>query len=624
MNLQASSAIRKILNRMLGPLGAIAAIGGFVGDVLQPLFDIAPWVAGFSLATFVGSLVALVIYRRTSTVELAESLIPAVLVLSAGSTLIFAGYSVLWNEAPERGFLAANVEPVSRAQASLLGLEEEIAEISEAVDRTEEIVSDTAVEVDENQALLEQIIDNQTGPVTMPDGKLLNIAVAQFGTLADGTMSKSETGRNTSAMIFNRLCDEFLEPEEICDQSEDPATPLSQLYGDSIALWHDSMALEFKGAELGMVTGADAAARAQSAEDLAERVNANIVIYGYVQSENGSDTVYTEVYFKGDKTRSEPDALAGTHEIGQPVTLLFPEGHESRPTELREALRWRTQALAWITAGLTDDVSNNREAALATFQQASDSLADWEDDRGRATIEYFIGRQAFFLRDYETAFAAFQKSIELNPTYPNAQVALGATYYDHAQLYFLRDIPDFQSDCVSQAAIERSAGTLLEAELSMSQAQKHIEEAIRVAPNSPYPATAGLAHMMMGQNDRLIAQTRLFAGDLDQARTLLDSSLYQFQLAQQAFTGSNEFVYRGMAHDGTGGTWTLVAQTELQRGNQAAATDAWNASIQSYEMCLAEEANMPTELFDLMAKVNVFNCGCRDSLELIKEYVGSQ
>ena len=153
-----------------------------MGDVLQPLLDIAPWAAGLSLLTFIGALIALFIYRRTATIELAESLIPAVLIISAGSTLIFAGYAVMWDSAPERGFIATNVEPVSRAQSALLGLEEEIAEIGETVARTEELVEENAETVNENQELLGQILDNQTGPTTMPDGKLINIAVAEFGT----------------------------------------------------------------------------------------------------------------------------------------------------------------------------------------------------------------------------------------------------------------------------------------------------------------------------------------------------------------------------------------------------------------------------------------------------------
>ena len=175
MNVPMNPVFRKIFNRMLGPLGAIAAIGGFVGDVLQPLLDIAPFAAGISLIIFIGALIALFFYRQTSTVELAESLIPAVLIISAGSTIIFTGYSVMWDEAPERGYIATNVEPVGRAQASLLGLEQEIAEIGETVARTEELVEESAQTAEENQ---ERIANRELPAVGMKNAQLSSDALA--------------------------------------------------------------------------------------------------------------------------------------------------------------------------------------------------------------------------------------------------------------------------------------------------------------------------------------------------------------------------------------------------------------------------------------------------------------
>lgn len=633
MNTSIIPVLRKIFNRMLGPLGLIAAVGGFVGDVLQPLLDLAPWVAGFSFAIFVGSIIALSMYRRTADVELAESLIPAVMVLAAGSTIIFAGYSVVFRNAPERGYIADNIEPMAQLQNTLFGLEAQIEEIGETVTRTEDLVEESATvqadasakidEVDqtvrENQEILQEIAENQRGPETMPAGKLLNIAVAEFGSLKNGQMVESTLGQNASSLIFNQLCDAFLEPEEeFCDPSLDAATELGTLYGDSISLWHDSMSIDKKGATLGMIPGNTAA------EALAEQINANIVIYGYVANENGSDTIYTDLYFSGEKTRSEPDAIFGTHTLGQPITLLFPEGNESRATELRDAIKLRTRALAWITAGLTDDIANKRVEAMSTFQQATQDLSDWDDEDGLAVIYLFLGRQAFFLRDYEKAFESLGKALELKPDYPNAHIALGATYYDHAQLYFLRDFPDFESECVDNEAIARSAATLEEAMSDMAMAQGHFGQAISLAPNSPYPSVAGVGFMMMGQNERLIAQTHLFAGEADDARARIASSLTQFDLAQQQFVGTNEFVFRGMAFDGAGGSYMLEAQADLQAGDQAAAGLSWQNALGQYEMCLAEEKNMPPELFDLMAKVNVFNCGCRDSIELINGIIGDQ
>ncbi len=141
----------KVTRKATAPLGIIAAVGGFLGDVILPLLDLAPWVAGISLLAFIGSLAAYFMYKATPEKELGETLIPASLVLTAGSTIIFAIYAVAFNNAPDNGYLATNIEPVAALQSSLLGLEEDVAEIRETTERTEELVTDIA-ESQENTA----------------------------------------------------------------------------------------------------------------------------------------------------------------------------------------------------------------------------------------------------------------------------------------------------------------------------------------------------------------------------------------------------------------------------------------------------------------------------------------
>lgn len=175
MTPELTALLAKVSRKMLGPLGTLAAIGGFLGDVILPLLDLAPWVAGFSFLAFVGSVVAFFMYKATPERELAETLIPAAIVLAAGSTIVFTGYTVLFNNAPDRGYLATNIEPIAIVQSSLLSLEAEVEEIRETTARTEDLVgevatvqADTAVvvgdvsdTVEENQEALAGIADAQ-------------------------------------------------------------------------------------------------------------------------------------------------------------------------------------------------------------------------------------------------------------------------------------------------------------------------------------------------------------------------------------------------------------------------------------------------------------------------------
>ena len=171
MNPELTALFAKVSRKAAGPLGIVAAVGGFLGDVILPLLDLAPWVAGISFLAFVGSVVAFFMFKATPEKELAESLIPASMVLTAGSTIIFAIYAVVFNNAPEKGYLAENIEPIAAVQSSLLGLEADVEEIRETTERTEDLVQEVATvqsdtadavadvgdTVEENQETLQEI-----------------------------------------------------------------------------------------------------------------------------------------------------------------------------------------------------------------------------------------------------------------------------------------------------------------------------------------------------------------------------------------------------------------------------------------------------------------------------------
>lgn len=136
--------VRSATNRAAAPLSIIGAVGGFVGDVLQPLGNFAPWVAILSLLVFIGTLVTFRGMRNRAGMESGESIMPGLLVVSAGSTVIFGLWAVIFAAGPERGYLAENVDPIAQIQASLLNLEEDVAEIKETTAETAENVETIA------------------------------------------------------------------------------------------------------------------------------------------------------------------------------------------------------------------------------------------------------------------------------------------------------------------------------------------------------------------------------------------------------------------------------------------------------------------------------------------------
>ncbi len=138
--------LRRALARAATPVGVIGAVGGFIGDIIQPLGNFAPYVALLSLLGAIASFIFLIIERRRKGHDVWDSISAGLFVMFAGSTVIFATWSVVFAAGPERGYLATNIEPIGQVQAQMLGLQKDVTEIKTTVEAsaTQIVVSSTA------------------------------------------------------------------------------------------------------------------------------------------------------------------------------------------------------------------------------------------------------------------------------------------------------------------------------------------------------------------------------------------------------------------------------------------------------------------------------------------------
>jgi hypothetical protein len=128
--------LRKAMTRAATPVSIIGAVGGFIGDIVAPLGNVAPWV---TLISFVFTLIAffgfLSLRRRQGDLAW-DSPTAGALLIAGASTLIFGGWSLIFAIGPERGYLAENIEPIAAIQAQLLNLQEDVTEIKETTSET--------------------------------------------------------------------------------------------------------------------------------------------------------------------------------------------------------------------------------------------------------------------------------------------------------------------------------------------------------------------------------------------------------------------------------------------------------------------------------------------------------
>ncbi len=138
--------LQKAFLRAAQPIAIIGAVGGFIGDIIQPLGDFALWIAALSLIVAIGSFVWIIQLRRRAGEEVWDTIAAGIFVVSVGSFVIFSVWTIIFSVGPERGYLATNVPAVGDLQAQLLGLQKDVTEIKKTT-------GDTATRVAESSDL---------------------------------------------------------------------------------------------------------------------------------------------------------------------------------------------------------------------------------------------------------------------------------------------------------------------------------------------------------------------------------------------------------------------------------------------------------------------------------------
>jgi len=441
-----------------------------------------------------------------------------------------------------------------------------------------------------------------------------NIAVAELGTLdRSGRVHSLPFGATLSKAIYDKLINEY--------QQNYP-----ELTGrnDGVLIWEDSLGRAAKNVRFGVIRGATPEARAEQAARLARRINANLVIYGYLSPDRaGTEELTLEFYVAGSETvRGEPDAISGRHVLGRGVQVPV-----DAATEAMSAALWlsdgplavRSQLIFWLTVGLTYETLNKPDVALNIFEQARDRLNLGTGD-GAAVLDYFIGREAFWLRDYDKAIAALERSQQLDPTYANAGITLANVYYDRAQLYYVANPPPAElSQCITEAHLAAAAPTEAAAIADIDAAIAELERTLATIDAAPWPPIAAVGRLSLGNIYRLKGQSYLLAQprDLAQAEAWFDKALPEFQAALQAFTKEEQKRYMAWTHLGIATVHLLRAYVPIQQiaADEAAATadPKKQASIRLFEEAASEARqciDLSAGVGDLAFRQKVLDCGC--------------
>jgi tetratricopeptide (TPR) repeat protein len=214
-----------------------------------------------------------------------------------------------------------------------------------------------------------------------------NVAVAEFAA-ADG--ASASTANDLSVRLFEQLEGALVELQ------------FTDVWGPEQA---------------GRVDGTTAEERAENAEDLADRINADVVVFGVLQGELGNGEFLPE-FFINDRQ------LSGASELTGPYTLGDGDPFDSSldaVDELQAQLAGRANGLAQFVIGLSAYSRNAYDRALPRLEQAL-SVSGWSDEDGKEVLWLFLGNTHGRLLDYDSAGDAFEEALRIEPDYARALI----------------------------------------------------------------------------------------------------------------------------------------------------------------------------------------------------------
>lgn len=341
---------------------------------------------------------------------------------------------------------------------------------------------------------------------------------------------------------------------------------------------------------------------------LAEKLNADMIVYGTVKPDGEFATLSAHIYARP-QFGSNINQAAGTYNLVKDIPV-FDINQPGEEVWLQLDLYAR--AAAQLMLGLRRQLLGDEAVALTHFESAAKLAPDLD------TAHYFVGQgnlylaqagEAIELSRLEAAGAAFARVLTANPDNARAQVGAGSVHYLRAQaLLDDSQAEDFTGDRV--AAVESAiaeARLALEAYKPVAAGEEQVEVyGLPIASGANYEAGIAL---------RLLADAYYRIGSVDEAKAAVDEAIARLEPAVGPLveSGNSRLIAQTYQALGTAYEWRSFLLT--QAGDQAAAGEANGRAIANYEACVAVREQFP---FDAFMLEQIIRDLCQPRLDVLK------
>lgn len=178
-------------------------------------------------------------------------------------------------------------------------------------------------------------------------------------------------------------------------------------------------------------------ASGQEAENLAQKINADIVIYGSVIIDRDSISIITK-YYVADTFRSDVSELIGAHQLTMPILYgINDSGELSLGSGIINEIQDRslilihfTRALMFFDANYRSGKTFDLRQSMESIQDAIDQAENYEYIEGGEVLYLFASHISRLLGDFQEAQLYLDQAFDINPNYGRAYIELANIYYD--------------------------------------------------------------------------------------------------------------------------------------------------------------------------------------------------
>jgi tetratricopeptide (TPR) repeat protein/ribosomal protein L34 len=174
--------------------------------------------------------------------------------------------------------------------------------------------------------------------------------------------------------------------------------------------------------------------REMKAAELAERINADVIVYGVI-IDTGKQSQFSPEFYVNYRGFEEAGEVTGQYGLGKALAVDLPFDDAQFSPADNPALSARTNALSLMTIGLAYYSIDDFEEASDYFLQA-EATKGWLENAGKEVIYLLLGNannrrasQENSIEYLEPALAYFDEALSINSTYARAEVGKAGVLY---------------------------------------------------------------------------------------------------------------------------------------------------------------------------------------------------